>query len=486
MNQKRLFAATAILLIGFLALLGCGGDDNDDGGGVVIPSGGSKITGIAISPTLKTIEKGASFTFAATVAGTGNFSKDVTWEIGTSSVLSGTKFEEGTLSIDPDESVATFQIRARSVQDTNVIGTTAIFVADVGRGPKVNSIVLNPATVSVEKGKTQAFVPTLTVANNPNRLLIWSITTNGVDAGTSVSDEGLLTIAVAESNETLTVRATSFETPATYGEATVAVMEVGSGPTVTDVVITPAGGGAATVARGGTIQLEAEVIGQNNPLQGVTWEIVETTTHAGTTISASGLLTVIDWELTLDSLTIKATSGQDNTKSGTLSVALTGGTVHPDVYSGDRSALFAVTADTNKWEWGQWMPELIAGTYTFTYWYKGGNRHVAKFVNEDAGWAELNGTARPAVTVWTQVTATITISAVSLNTRLVMSTNGGVLTARVFLDDFSLTLNGGDGTNLIADPSFESGNILEEGSQQTAGIGWNYFDTKVFSIFTAP
>jgi endo-1,4-beta-xylanase len=90
--------------------------------------------------------------------------------------------------------------------------------------------------------------------------------------------------------------------------------------TVTSVTVSPA---TASVAKGATKTFTATVAGTNNPAQTVTWSIVQTGKNSGTTINSSGLLTVAAAE-TLTSLTVKATSTADNTKSGTAAVTITG------------------------------------------------------------------------------------------------------------------------------------------------------------------
>ena len=92
---------------------------------------------------------------------------------------------------------------------------------------------------------------------------------------------------------------------------------LGKDVTVTGVTVTAAGG-AFTVQPGGTLQYSAVVNGENNPKQTVTWSI-ESEKDEGTTISSTGLLSVAEGELH-DSLTIKATSTVDDTKSDTRQV----------------------------------------------------------------------------------------------------------------------------------------------------------------------
>jgi endo-1,4-beta-xylanase len=90
-------------------------------------------------------------------------------------------------------------------------------------------------------------------------------------------------------------------------------------PTVTGVTVSPA---STSVAKGATRSFTATVSVTNNAAKTVTWAIVQTNKNAGTTINASGLLTIAAAE-TLTTLTVKATSTVDNTKSGTATVTVT-------------------------------------------------------------------------------------------------------------------------------------------------------------------
>lgn len=71
--------------------------------------------------------------------------------------------------------------------------------------------------------------------------------------------------------------------------------------------------------KGSSLQLNADVIGENYPQQTVTWSVIGGT--AGTRISVNGLLSVAPDEIA-DSLTVKATSTIDPSKSGTSTVTL--------------------------------------------------------------------------------------------------------------------------------------------------------------------
>ena len=91
-----------------------------------------------------------------------------------------------------------------------------------------------------------------------------------------------------------------------------------NGATVTEVLVSPS---TPNVAKGGTQQFSVTVSGENDPAQTVTWTIAEAGKHANTAINAVGLLTVATDE-SLTTITVKATSTVDKTKSGTATVTV--------------------------------------------------------------------------------------------------------------------------------------------------------------------
>jgi hypothetical protein len=99
--------------------------------------------------------------------------------------------------------------------------------------------------------------------------------------------------------------------------------QTGTGPTVTGVTVSP---NSATVAKGDIQAFTVTVTGANNPAQTVTWTV--NGGGAGTSITASGVLTVGAGE-TATTLTVKATSTVNITKSGTATVTVIAASVPP-------------------------------------------------------------------------------------------------------------------------------------------------------------
>ena len=175
--------------------------------------------------------------------------------------------------------------------------------------------------ISVAKGATLQFNAVVTGTNSPAQTVTWTIDEEGKETGTTINAAGLLTVAAGESQSSLTIRATSTVDASKSGTATVTVTTAGETPTVTNVTVSAAGN-ASSVAKGATLQFNAAVTGTNSPAQTVTWSIDTTGIAAGTSISTAGLLTVAANE-SLTSLTIRATSTVDTSKSGTATVTVT-------------------------------------------------------------------------------------------------------------------------------------------------------------------
>lgn len=89
-------------------------------------------------------------------------------------------------------------------------------------------------------------------------------------------------------------------------------------PSITTVAVTP-GTASVTKAAGGTVQLTASVTGTGLISNNVTWTITE---DANASVNSSGLVTIKPG-ITVDSLTVTATSKLNNTKSGTATITLT-------------------------------------------------------------------------------------------------------------------------------------------------------------------
>jgi hypothetical protein len=189
-------------------------------------------------------------------------------------------------------------------------------------GPAVTGVSVTPADLDWEQGESPiTFTATVTVTGGAAQTVTWSVSGGGL--GTSISAEGVLTIGAEANGTVLTVTATATADTTKSGTATVTVYDAGSKPTVSSVTVSPA---TATVERGGTQTFTVAVTGTNAPSQDVTWSIVNGATGTTAINSSSGLLTVAE-DQTPGTITVRATSVKDTTKSGDASVTVPGPTV---------------------------------------------------------------------------------------------------------------------------------------------------------------
>jgi len=105
-----------------------------------------------------------------------------------------------------------------------------------GTAPVVKSVHISTENTTVKAGTTQAFTSTALGLNNPSQSVIWSVSGNE-NAGTTINENGVLTVAAAEFSESLTVTATSAVDSAKYAsvnldvETTSTTINVGQGVT---------------------------------------------------------------------------------------------------------------------------------------------------------------------------------------------------------------------------------------------------------------
>jgi len=151
-------------------------------------------------------------------------------------------------------------------------------------------------------------------------------------------------------------------------------------PTVTGVTVH--GHSSVTVEKGGTHTFTATVAGSNSPPQTVTWAIVQTNTHAQTTINANtGVLSVALAE-TLTTLTVLATSTFNTAISGAATVNIPQPTVTGVEIDGP-SSIALTRGGTHT------FTATVAGAndppQTVTWQITQENRHPWTTINADTG-----------------------------------------------------------------------------------------------------
>ena len=299
------------------------GDDTKSATATVTVTQPATITNVTVTPTTATVEAGKTQEFSAKVEGTGDVSQDVTWTVEGKNSTSTTISATGLLTVAADETAATLTVKATANGDDTKYATATVTVKQPAT---ITGVTVTPTAATVEAGKTQQFTAKVTGTGDYNENVTWTVSGKKSD-DTTISEDGVLTVATDETAAALTVTATAAGDDTKSATATVTVTQPA---TITNVTVTPT---TATVEAGKTQEFSAKVEGTGDVSQDVTWT-VEGKNSTSTTISATGLLTVAADE-TAATLTVKATANGDDTKYATATVTvkqpatITGVTVTP-------------------------------------------------------------------------------------------------------------------------------------------------------------
>jgi hypothetical protein len=232
--------------------------------------------------------------------------------------FAGTNVSGATLAIPPGQSSATFTYNRTGAGTSNlsissigltISGSPIAYVASPVSS--ITGVSVSPPAPTVSGGQTQAFSANVTGTGSFSSAVNWTSTAGTIDSG------GNFTAPFASgSPQTITVTATSTQDNTKSGTATVTVPANAS--TVTGVSVSPS---APSVDGGGTQAFSATVSGTNSPSQSVTW-----TATLGT-IDGSGHFTAPASTGSAQTSTVRATSVQDSSKSGTSTVTIPAATV---------------------------------------------------------------------------------------------------------------------------------------------------------------
>ncbi|MCL2775292.1 MAG: hypothetical protein FWD71_18385, partial [Oscillospiraceae bacterium] len=180
------------------------------------------IVSVNVNPNIVTVIKGGTQTFTAQVLtrGNGANSDGVTWKV--SPAGTGTSIDQnGVLTIGAGETNTTLTVTATSKKTSTISGAATVTVTDDPNA--VKSVAINPSDVQVQKGSTQTFTATVTKNNGSTdgAGVTWTVSPAG--GGTSIDQNGKLTVGDSETNATLTVTATSKTDPTVKSAAAVTV-----------------------------------------------------------------------------------------------------------------------------------------------------------------------------------------------------------------------------------------------------------------------
>lgn len=184
----------------------------------------------------------------------------------------------------------------------NGAGDTGAALIQIGTpSSTVSGVTVNPATAT---GST-TFTATVNGTGGPSPAVTWS--RNGTAGTIDATTGAFIAPAATGSVQIITITATSVQDGTKSGSATATIAAAAS--TVSGVAVTP--GTAA-----GAQNFSATVAGSFSPSQAVVWS-----STAGT-INSSGVFSPPPATTSVQSITVRATSVQDPTKSGTAIVTI--------------------------------------------------------------------------------------------------------------------------------------------------------------------
>ncbi len=254
---------------------------------------------VTVSPSSVSLTARQTQQFTASVAGSTN--TGVTWSLSSAvGSISSTGLYTAPSTISSQQTITA---KATSNANSTKFATATITLSPTG----TVSVSVSPSSVTLSANQTQQFMAT--VAGSSNTGVTWSLSV----ASGSISASGLYTApGTISAQQTITVRATSVADATKSATATVTLSPVG-------VTVTP-----VTVSLGAaqSQQFRATVAGSSNTA--VTWSLSTSTGK----ISTSGLYTAPLSIAASTTVTVKATSAADPTKSATAVVTLvTSGTI---------------------------------------------------------------------------------------------------------------------------------------------------------------
>jgi len=183
------------------------------------------VTAVEMYPKEVTRYNGQIQQFDAAVLGEWNPPPFITWSITGDGIASGTMIlPNGRVIICDNQMPTIITVMAVSQFDSNFYDTAILNILEKSSEPEmtVDSVMVTPDTTTLQSGETKAFTATVEGTLNPPTTVVWTIVGNAA-SGTSISDAGVLTVAVNQLPTTLNIRATSTFDATMFGSAVVIV-----------------------------------------------------------------------------------------------------------------------------------------------------------------------------------------------------------------------------------------------------------------------
>ncbi len=190
---------------------------------VTVNPNGPSISAVSVSCSPTAIQSAQTSQCSATVTGTGDFSKAVTWTVSSGSIDSSGLV---TAPIVPTNSQLT--ATATSVQDTSKSAFATVNVSPAGT---VSSVTVNCALPTIQSNQDSQCTATVNGTGNFSSAVSWA-----ASPGT-VTPAGLYLAPTVSTGTAVPVAAISVQNPAQSGSATVTVNPVAPGSNVVPVTV---------------------------------------------------------------------------------------------------------------------------------------------------------------------------------------------------------------------------------------------------------
>ena len=278
------------------------------------------VLGVSVTPANISVERGATQQFTANVSATGGASTEVTWTVSGAANAATSINSSGLLSVAESETSETLTITATSVFDTSKKGTASVTV--VGELPPAELPTVVTGIISVNG--TSANVSGSVSYNGGDIISARKIEyrksgeTTILEKPASGNDASFSAYLLGLEEETDYQARAAAQNSAGWGYGDWKNFTITNTPSIISVEVIPA---TVSVGRGNKHTFAVNVSTTGGASADVTWSVEG---GSGTTnISTSGELSVSVYE-PATTLTVRAKSVFDPSKSGTATVTVTG------------------------------------------------------------------------------------------------------------------------------------------------------------------
>ena len=289
-----------------------GGGQNGNGDEPITPGEEPTIQGITVSPANVTVGPGARIAFTATVEGDPALSRGVVWTIKGQKSPKTTITPDGILTISETETSKSITVKVASQIDPDKSALAVITIDDKIEDPTgekyVTGIVIVPTNAEVVLGHSLAFNTQINGVNLDDFTAEYMVS-GQENANTTISQDGVLSVAADEISSVLVVTAKAKADPRYFVTATVSVTDEAHSNepenlNISEVQVLPAN---TSIGQGYSSQFVAVVKSPNGtPSQEVVWHLAGQTSP-DTRVTPNGIV-FVGMEEASNLLTLTATS----------------------------------------------------------------------------------------------------------------------------------------------------------------------------------